>query len=296
MMNFLASYAPLVDAFLLNSGVAFSQYVALRGGVLSLATAGLAAIGAYTAAALTLKAGLSFPIGLAAATAMGTAVAIVLSLPLARLRGVFQAIATLAFVEIVISLIIYAEDITGGALGLNGIPKAISTWHLLVFILVVTYFVRAIDRSGIGRAFDVIREDETVAATMGISIVRYQTLAFAISGAIAGLSGGLMAYNTYSLSPDQFGFGLLVMSLISVVLGGRKSIGGPIVGALILTFLPEIVRPVTEYRFIVFGVLLVLVTIFLPEGVVDTFRSRRRLARAALRFSALRKEGDRGAA
>ncbi|GHT83061.1 branched-chain amino acid ABC transporter permease [Betaproteobacteria bacterium] len=270
MSGFILGHLSVFELVLVNGVLAYSQYIALRAGVFSMATAGFAALGAYTAALFAVRLGFPVWAGLFAAALIGAVAGLVLALPLARLRGVFQAIATLAFVQIVMSVGLYWESLTGGALGLNGIPKLVHPGHLLVVLAIVLYVLRAVSRTGIGRAFDTIRQDETVAVSLGISVVKYQSLAFVLSGALGGLGGGLIAYRNYSLVPEDFGFPLLIAALSFVVLGGRNAVAGPLVGALILTLLPEVARPLADYRLAVNGVLIVLAIIYWPYGVVDT--------------------------
>ncbi len=273
-MQFFSIYQSLIDIGLINCCLAFSQYVVLRAGVFSLASSGIASIGAYAAAILTVRHGMPAWFGIAAGTFLGMMLAIVLSIPLARLRGVFQAIATISFMQIVLSVTLYAESITGGAIGIFGIPKLVSTGTLTVVVAGLIWLLSSINGSSIGRAFDVIREDETVAVSLGISIVKYHTIAFALSGAIAGLSGALLAYNTRTIDPQQFGFSLLVMALATVILGGRVSVWGPVVGASLLTLLPEFIRAFADQRLIINGVLLMVVIVYLPNGIVDTLKAR----------------------
>jgi branched-chain amino acid transport system permease protein len=287
MMAWLAGSVSVFDLILLNCGLALSQYIVLRAGVFSVATPALASIGAYTAGIVTLRTGAGAMVGIAAAAAMGTVIAVILSVPLARLRGVFQAIATVAFSQIVLSLALYATELTGGANGLNGIPRLIDTLALVLWMAALVYVLICLSRSRIGYAFDAIRRDETVAVTLGISAVAHQTLAFALSGAIAGASGALMAYHNRSVASEEFGFGMLVTVLAYVVLGGRRSVLGPVAGATLLTLLPELARPLSENRLIVHGAVLMLVIIYLPHGIVDTLQiAYRRRASAAVRAAA----------
>ena len=281
MTDFFLAYRPLIDLFLLHIGFAFSQWIVLKAGVFSVATAGFAALGAYTAALVGVSLGLPPALGILAACLVGLAASLVLSWPLARLRGVYQAIATLAFVQIVVSLVLYAEPLTGGALGFTGIPKVVTTPVLLMAALLAIWLMVAIDRSRVGRAFEAIRQDEAMAASLGISVRLHHVIAFAISGALAGLFAGLEAFHSYALEPNQFGFPFLVAILSYVVLGGRRTVVGPIVGAAILIALPELSRPLAENRMVIYGVLLVLVMNFLPRGVADTFIDRMRRLRAA---------------
>lgn len=288
MIKFLAAYRPLIDLFLLQSGYALSQYIVLRAGVFSIATAGLAAIGAYVAALLTTRLGLSPALTIPLGAVAGLAAALLISWPLARLRGVYQAIATLAFVQIVLSLNLYAESLTGGAMGLNGIPNVVGTWTLVPALLLVCYVVTAINATKVGRAFEAMRQDEAVAASLGVSVARNQSLAFGLSGAIAGLYGGLEAFHSYALEPNQFGFAFVVAILSFVVFGGRRSVLGPIVGTAVLLALPELARPLADSRTLAYGVLLMLVINFMPRGVVDTlieYAHRRRMVRLNTRLA-----------
>jgi branched-chain amino acid transport system permease protein len=279
VIDFLLAYRGLVDQIALHAILAYSQYIVLRAGVFSIATAGFASIGGYTAAIGVMTLGLPGPIAIASAMMLSMLVAVVIAWPLARLRGVFQAIATLAFVQIVLSFSQNATTLTNGALGINGIPKLANTAVLLMALGGVIYVLWCLDRSRYGQAFDAIRQDETVAVSMGISVFPVHMLAFALSGAIAGLGGGLEALHSYSITPEQFGFHLLVACLTFVVFGGRVAVAGPLVGAAILTLLPEIARPFKDYRLLVHGALLIAVITYLPDGIFDTLRQRWRARR-----------------
>ena len=283
MNSFLVGYQPVFDFFLLGIGFAFSQWIVLRAGMFTVATAGFASIGAYTAGILATDYGVTPILGVLAAVVVATLGSLILSVPLVRLRGVYQAIATIAFVQIVVSLMLFSEGITHGAIGVNGIPRVVGTPILLLAAAGIAYLMLALSSTRTGRAFEAIRQDEAVAASLGVSVTFHQTFAFALSGAIAGLFGALEAFHSYSLVPDQFGFPFLVAALSYVILGGRRSVLGPIVGAAILLSLPEIARPLAEFRMLVFGLILMAAIAFLPHGVVDTAYLKmrhRRLARA----------------
>jgi len=270
MMAFVNTYTPLYELAMVNVLLAFSQYVVLRAGVFSLGTAAFAALGAYTAAILTTRLGMPAWLGLIAALAIGTLAGALVALPLARLRGVFQALATLALVQIVLSITLNWVQVTDGALGINSIPKVVGVTGLTCAVALVTYLMAAMGASSIGRAFDIIREDETVAVSLGISVQKHHMIAFILSGAIGGVAGGLYAFNSYSITPNEFGFNMLVATLAMVVLGGRVSVWGPIVGAIIMTALPEVLRELQDYRTVVQGAVLMLSITFLPRGVADT--------------------------
>jgi len=186
---------------------------------------------------------------------------------------------------------VFAEGLTGGAMGMNGIPKVVGTWTLLLAVCATIYLMTAISATRLGRAFDAIRQDEAVALSLGVSVRRTQSIAFAVSGAIAGLFGGLEAFHGYALEPNQFGFSFLVAILSYVVLGGRRSVVGPVIGTAVLVALPEISRPLADYRTLVFGVLLMLVIAYMPRGIVDTlfeYGQRRRVTESAASLGGVR--------
>lgn len=285
MQTLFFIYEAQFQLFLIGVGFAYSQQIVLRAGVFSIATAGFASIGAYAVAILVVRSGVHPVTAVICAALAGALAGALLSIPLVRLRGVYQAIATLAFVQLIMAFAFYAEPFTGGAMGISRIPQVIETWHLLIAVAVVMYLTYAIAGSGMGRAFDAIRQNEMVAATLGVSIVRYQTIAFVISGLLGGLFGGFLALQSYSVTPEHFGFGMLTAVLAYIVLGGRSSVLGPVVGCAFLSALPELARPLAEYRSFVQGTLMVAVILFLPYGVVDTLKMMARRRRAVRRES-----------
>jgi branched-chain amino acid transport system permease protein len=275
----VATYGPLFDLVCVYSILSFSQYVSLRAGVFSLGTPGFALLGAYCGGILIKETGVGALASAAAATSLGAGAGLALALPLARLQGGFQAIATIAFMQIMVSLALYAEPLTGGALGLNAIPKVATTPWLTGALVLTAALLTVVNRTGIGRAFDAIRQDPTVASSLGVSVPRFFRLNFGLSGAIAALGGCLLAFNTYSVSPGEFGFQLLVVVLASVILGGRSMVAGPIIGAFILLLLPEVARPLRDQRLLLQGALLIAMIIYMPQGIVDTIIHRWHLVR-----------------
>ena len=295
MMNLVYTYQPLFDYFLLAVGFAFSQQMVLRAGVFSIGSAGFACLGAYGVAILVRDQGVNPLIALTVAVAIGCVGGLLLSIPLARLRGVFQAIATLAFVQIIVSLCLYFDQITGGPQGFNNIPKMVETWHLLLAVVVTIYFMYVISRSSIGRAFDALRQDETVGATLGISIRKYHMIAFILSGALAGFFGGMQSLYTYSIEPEMFGFAFLVAALTYIILGGRGTVTGPIIGAAIMSVLPELARPLAENRQFFQGALMMVMVAFMPHGVFDGLVLYLRKRRAAARDRQFKEQSHAGA-
>jgi branched-chain amino acid transport system permease protein len=283
MMNLIYTYQPLFDYFLLAVGFAYSQQMVLRAGVFSIGSAGFASIGAYGVAILVKDHGVNPLVALVLAAIMGCIGGFLLSIPLARLRGVFQAIATLAFVQIVVSLCLYFDTLTGGPQGFNNIPKLVQTWHLVLAVVVTVYLMYVISRSAIGRAFDALRQDETVGATLGISIRKYHMIAFVLSGALAGFFGGLQSLYSYSIEPEMFGFPFLVAALTYIILGGRGTVTGPIIGAAIMSLLPELARPLADNRQFFQGALMMVMIAVMPHGVFDGLVLFLRKRRAAAR-------------
>lgn len=269
MVEFLLSYQSLFDSICIFSCIALSQYIALRAGLFAISTAGFVAIGAYVAAITLTRYALPLFAAEALAATLAVITGLVLALPLARLRGHFQAIATLAFVEIVRNVALYADGLTGGARGINAIPKVVSSGHAAIVLAAIAAMLVVINRTGIGRAFDAIRQDETVARSLGISVAAYQTLGFALSAGIGGLGGAMLAFNTYSITPEQFGFPLIVAAIGAVVLGGRNAVAGPVVGTAILLLLPEIARPLADNRILLYGAILIIAITYLPRGIAD---------------------------
>lgn len=280
MMNFFHANQPVFDFFLLTLGFSLSQQIVLRAGVFSLASAAFAALGAYGTAIAVVNAGVPVFLGIVLGMLFGGLAGYLVSVPLARLRGVYQAIATLALVEVTVAVALYADPITGGPVGFNNIPKHVGTLEILIAVGVVMYLLYAQNISRIGRGFDALRQDEYVAASLGVSSRGLHTLAFVTSGLIAGLFGALQSLYSYSVEPHQFGFGFMVTTLAAIILGGRRSLWGPVIGSAIVVLLPEIARPLAEYRQMVVGSVLVLVVLFTPQGLADTLISWRKHRRA----------------
>jgi branched-chain amino acid transport system permease protein len=271
--SFWATYSTLVLSLGVNALLALSIWLTLSCGLLSLANAAFMGIGAYAAALLTLQVDAPFAVALAGGAALPALVALLIGIPTLRLSGVYLAMATLGFGEVVRVAILNME-ITGGPLGLNDIPLKTEWWHVGLALLLVLYVLARLRRSKIGRAFEAIKEDEIAARLMGIDVTASKLLAFTLGGAIAGLAGALNAHFTFFLSPREYGFENAVDILTMAVLGGTSNLAGPVVGAMILTLLPELLRSLKDFRLATNGLILVLVVLFMPKGIVDPLRWR----------------------
>jgi branched-chain amino acid transport system permease protein len=282
-------------------------------GLLDLGYVAFWAIGSYTAAILTgaasytqgLRAGTVTLVDkpqwemwmwliLLAALVIAVASGIVLGSPTLRLRGDYLAIVTLGFGEIVRITANNLDSITVGPRGISSIPHpAIRVggldiewgtlvdrkyyWLLLAFVVVWIIAIRLLDNSRIGRAWVAIREDEVAAASMGVPVVRMKLTAFAIGACTAGVGGVIYAQQVNFINPPTFSILQSILILCMVVIGGMGSIGGAVLGAATVVLLPEIFRGFDEYRMFVFGIALVAVMVFRPQGLLPSRRRRAEL-------------------
>jgi branched-chain amino acid transport system permease protein len=289
MEDFYLAYQSLIAFVGINALLALSVYATLSCGQLSLANAGFMAIGAYTGALITLHAPqVPFAAVLLASAILPAIVAVPLGLPVLRLRGVFLAIATIGFGEVV-RLAFVNWDFTNGALGLVAIPQRTQPWILWLMVAVVIFILARLRGSRTGYALEAIREDETAARTMGIETTRYKMAMLALGAAIAGLAGALEAHFTFIVSPAGYGFGRVVDMLVQAVVGGTAMFFGPVLGAAFLTLLPEILREIGArigvapgpFRLFLNGVILLVVILYLPEGIISLPQRLRRRMKAA---------------
>lgn len=267
--NFWAIYSNLVLTLGTNALLALSIYLTLSCGMLAMANAAFMGIGAYTASILTMNYEMSFPVALLGGMAAPMLVAFVIGKPTLRLSGVYLAMATLGFGEVVRVVILNTESWTGGALGLNGIPQLTQWWHIALAVVLALAVLYRLRRSKVGRAFEAIKEDETAAGLMGIDVNNTKMLAFVLGALLAGLAGALNAHLTFFIGPNEYGFDRGVEILTMTILGGIGSLAGPVAGAVILTLLPETLRAFSDFRLVINGVILVLIVLFLPKGIWD---------------------------
>ncbi|MCD0443870.1 branched-chain amino acid ABC transporter ATP-binding protein/permease [Glycomyces sp. A-F 0318] len=270
----LAGYDTLITTIALGAILAYSFHVVLMAGQLSLGQAGFASLAAYTSTLVVPDAPLlgslsPVLIGLPVGAAVGAAAALLLGLPVLRLRGVFLAIATLAFGEMVRVFMTNAEW-TNGALGLRLEKWATPDLVWLVLAVLVYVFWR-LGPSRTGRAFAAVREDELAAGSMGVDVVRTRMTSFLASGAIAGVYGVLFTYFFGRITPGSFDFAMTVDGLVTAVLGGYLVFFGPVLGAGFLTAVPELQEGLgLEAGWIhplLTGVLLLAVVLYLPGGL-----------------------------
>ncbi|MFY9269811.1 MAG: hypothetical protein WAO55_08720 [Candidatus Manganitrophaceae bacterium] len=248
-------------------------------GLLDLGYAGFYGIGAYLYAVLSTGIGLPFWLGLPLSGAAAAAFGMVLGIITLRLRGDYLAIVTLGFAQIVYLILNNWGSVTNGPNGILNIGRPalfgfflrepIHFYYLVLALLgVVALAIHRLNHSQIGRAWIAIREDELAAAAMGIDTTRMKILAFALGAGVAGIAGVFFAAKYTFISPESFTFLESVRVLSMVVLGGMGSLPGAILGAFLLTLLPELLRGLAGYRMLIFGAALVIMMLFRPQGLL----------------------------
>jgi branched-chain amino acid transport system permease protein len=280
--GFWSTYNTVVFDIGVNAMLALSIYLTLSCGLLSLANAAFMGIGAYTASLITMQTNLPFPLALAAGGALPAFVALIIGIPTLRLSGVYLAMATLGFGEVV-RVAILNLDFTGGPMGLNGIPQKTEFWHIVLLLGLTLALLARLRRSKIGRAFEAIKADDVAARLMGVNVTAYKLLAFVLGAMIAGVAGGLNAHYTFTIGPGNYGFENAVDLLTMTVFGGAANLIGPVLGATILGLLPEIFRELKEFLLAFNGLILVVVVLYLPNGIWDPRRIRAFWQRRQLR-------------
>ena len=274
--DFLWTYGNVVHSLGVNGLLALAMYVVLAVGQLSLGQAAFMGLGAYSSVLMTLSLGWPFWLVLPLSAVAPVVFALIIGLPTLRLSGVYLAIATIALGE-VLRAVYLNVDLFGGALGLSGIPERASNSMIYGLLLAAIVALWLVGRSGIGRAMEAMREDETAAAVMGVNLLRYKMGALLASAALAGLAGCLNAHVSSFIGPSEYGFEPAVTILSYALLGGIGTPLAPVVGAFILTLLPEVLRGLADLRLVLNGVIIVVAVLFLPGGLLP-FRLRRRAA------------------
>lgn len=238
-------------------------------GELSLGHAGFMSIGAYTAAIVTtnlrdLPMFVSFILALVLAAVLSAILGVLIGVPVLRLRGDYLAIVTLAFGEIIKS-IINVLGITGGAKGLSKIPLYSDYKNftlVFIFVILTIVFISNFVKSRDGRAITAIRDNDIAAESVGIKISKYKVEAFVLAAVFAGIAGALYAHNVGIIKPSTFDYNKSIEILVIVVLGGMGNIVGSIISAIVLTILPELLRGADEFRMLLYSIVLILMMIF----------------------------------
>ncbi|TNC14850.1 branched-chain amino acid ABC transporter permease [Methylobacterium terricola] len=265
--DFYWTYQSLIHAIGVNGILALSVYVVLAVGQLSLGQAAFMGVGAYTGALLTVKFGVPFGVSMVAAALVPALLALVVGGPTLRLTGVYLAIATIGLGEIT-RIVFLNWDYAGGALGLSNIPERGGIAAIYGTLAVLLVGLTLVARSRVGRAMEAMREDEAAAGVMGVNLPRYRLVALVVSSAMAGVAGCLSAHVSSFIGPNEYGFEAAVTILSYALLGGIGSPLAPVLGSTILTLLPEVLRPLADFRLMVNGLIIVLAVLFMPRGIL----------------------------
>ena len=289
-MDSLLIDASLLQQMLIGALLGLSVYLPLRCGQLSLATPGFYAIGGTLAALLSTRVAARggaepvYPLSsvllemlLAAGLAGGLAVGI--GRVVLRLRGVYLAIATIALVEILRVTTLNQESL-GGAVGIFGIPQPFLdpegyALFTLIALALVSWLCDRLERQRLGRAMEAIREDELAATCQGIDTDRTKLVAFVLSAVVAAITGVISAHFLNSWNARLGNFDASITTLAFVVFGGSRTWAGPVLGGLTLTALPELLRPIGDLRLIVFGLVILVGPLLLPQGLITPERLQR---------------------
>ncbi|WP_341528771.1 branched-chain amino acid ABC transporter permease [Nostoc sp. UHCC 0302] len=305
MADFFITYGAIIVSMVLGALLGLSLYLPLMAGQLSLASPGFYAVGGYVAAILSTTvfatpAANLFPIPLLLLEMLIAGIlcgflGIAVGVPVLRLRGIYLAIATIAFVE-VLRVVSLNLDITGGAIGIPNIPQPFDIqisylWIALPLLIISMVLIYRLERIRVGRAFIAIREDELAAGAMGIDPTYYKVLAFTLGAILAGVVGAISAHFLNTWNARQGTFDASIIYLTFVLIGGSRTFLGSVVGGMVFTALPEILRNIADTgglpawlaqflrdgRLIIFGLLIVIGTIFFPQGLVtpDIFQRRK---------------------
>jgi branched-chain amino acid transport system permease protein len=252
-------------------------------GQFSLGHAGFMSVGAYAAAAVTLflgpkllgeeggtalQQGVLF-LGALVAGGLGAALAgLLVGVPSLRLKGDYLALVTLGFGEI-IRVIFQNVEFLGGALGLNGIPAYTTIFWVLAFVALSVFTVTCLVNSTYGRGFIATKDDEIASEAVGLNTTRYKIVAFVVGAFFAGAAGGLYGHFKMTITPTGFDFTKSIEIVVMVILGGMGNTLGVILAAILLTLLPEVLRPIAEYRMIIYSLLLIILMILRPQGLFN---------------------------
>ena len=290
---FLGSYPTYLIALAMINVIAAVGLNLLTGnsGQISLCHSSFMAIGAYGSTLLTARYGLPFWLTIPLAALLSALLGGVLGFPASRLKGIYLALATLGFLQIVQIVIEEFAEITGGVRGLI-VPKpsliaGVRVSEYVVFLIVLgicafaIWTARNILASRVGRELNAVRLSPHAAQALGIAVGRVKLTAFALSAAYAGAAGGLLAVTVGFIDPVEFGVSASLRQITFIVVGGMGSVAGSVIGAIVLSALPEVLRPVKEYSDVIYTLILLAFLIFLPRGLVTIWEHGSLLARRA---------------
>ena len=258
---------PVLIFTLLNVMQVLGLYITAMAGQLSLATAAIAGVGAYAAAVLTVKFGWPFAPTILVAAVGGALLGILLALITLKMRDFILKLTTLAFGE-ALTVLAFNWDYIGGANSFTGITLHTTIYTCIAGTLVALYVAWRFDGSRLGFAARAVRDDPIAAAAMGVSLAQLRCTTFGLGSALVGMAGAIQGHYTLVISPHELGFFVSLNFIIFLLFGGLQTMWGPVLGAVLLTALPETLRFTNEYRLILYGLIIVLVVLLRPQGLL----------------------------
>jgi branched-chain amino acid transport system permease protein len=256
----------LADVGILLLG-ALSVYIILATGQLSLGNAGFMGIGAYLTSYLTVTTELPLTVALVVAAAASGAIGVMVGFPALRLKGIYLAMATLGLGEMVRSFLLNF-DLMGGAGGFRGMHH-VSLGYIWAWAAAISLMVAVLEHSQIWLEMRAVRDDETAAGIVGLDTTTIKVGSFGFAAAVAAIAGGLFAHHHVYIEPGNFSFDRSIDFVLAVILGGSTIGAGALVGSLLLVMLPEYLRFLAEWRFAVFGALLIIMLLVRRQGILD---------------------------
>ncbi|MEA2589135.1 MAG: branched-chain amino acid transport system permease protein, partial [Actinomycetota bacterium] len=266
-LGFYRAHQLLLAQLGINALLTLSMYITLRAGMLTLANVGFMAVGAYVSVLLHVNGHLPLPVAVLAGALAAGLLAIPIGIPVLRLSGIFLAIATIGFGQVVVGAILNIP-ITGEGRGLTVPDASSSLLPAYLSLVVIAYVLWRLARTRLGMAWDAVREDALAAEAQGIDVARYRMLAFVLGAVLAGYAGALEAHINFFIDTSLYSFQRVVGVLVFATLGGIGRVAGPVVGSTVLTALPEVIRFAQSYRDALYGVILIALVIFRPQGLL----------------------------
>jgi len=277
-LGFYRAHQLLLAQLGINALLTLSMYITLRAGMLTLANVGFMAVGAYVSVLLHVNGHLPLPVAVLAGALAAGLLAIPIGIPVLRLSGIFLAIATIGFGQVVVGAILNIP-ITGEGRGLTVPDASSSLLPAYLSLVVIAYVLWRLARTRLGMAWDAVREDALAAEAQGIDVARYRMLAFVLGAVLAGYAGALEAHINFFIDTSLYSFQRVVGVLVFATFGGIGRVAGPVVGSTVLTALPEVIRFAQSYRDALYGVILIALVIFRPQGLLGGRVGIRRVGR-----------------
>ena len=277
-LGFYRAHQLLLAQLGINALLTLSMYVTLRAGMLTLANVGFMAVGAYASVLLHVNGHVPLPLAVLAGALAAGLLAVPIGIPVLRLQGIFLAIATIGFGQVVVGAILNIP-ITGEGRGLTVPDASSSLLPAYLSLAVVAYVLWRLAGTRLGMAWDAVREDALAAEAQGIDVARYRMLAFVLGAVLAGYAGALEAHINFFIDTSLYTFQRVVGVLVFATLGGIGRVAGPVVGSTILTALPEVIRFAQNYRDALYGAILIALVIFRPQGLLGGRVGIRRVGR-----------------